>query len=168
LDIFFSHLYRTDVNDTEQFNGNITSFGYPGAFRLLESPTDGPYAGIPPGVVIQDPDCGALGGLNPSPDGTGLCRINLAPTSFTFIPAERRSAVFTQAGLELTGSLRAFSEFSYAHYDVQAIQNETNSISRQLVVVPAYHPDYIFGVPVHFLGRPTVAGKTIKYLNNNV
>lgn len=167
IDIFFSHLRRSAVHDNEIFEGLFTSYGFPGAFRLLESPVSGPYAGTPAGAIMQDPDCGELGGLNPSPTGTGVCRANLAPTSFDFIPKEQRSSVFAKARYDINDNLKVFGEISYANNDAYIIQNQTNAFIRNAVFVPADHPDNIYGVRAQFLGRFSIAPKHIDYDNTN-
>jgi len=165
FDAFFSHFTRSGVMDNEIFNGLLTSFGAPGAFRLKEDVVSGPYAGLTAGTIVQDPDCGDLGGLNPSDTGLGLCRHNLAPESFHFIPDERRTSVFAKARYDVNDGLSVFGETSYARTTADVVQNETNGFIRQALVVPADHPDNIFGVPVDFLGRFTIKGREIAFEN---
>ena len=139
-----------------------SNVGNPGSFiPLAGTPLGG---AVPPGTPFIDPTaCGSVGGielpLGPAVPGVGqigLCRFDFGEY-FNLIANESRVQGYFDAEYLLTDTLTATLEFGYAENKADR-GNSPRFPSLTSPVVPASHPDNVFGEDILWLGRINGSG----------
>lgn len=126
-----------------------SSLGNPGSFFGVP--------GLPAGAPVIDPTgCEQFGGIRQviQPAGAidvGLCRFDFGP-GYSYVPDESRVNAYFKANFDLSDSVVWTTEVSMARNRAQ--RGGAPSFPNLLgPVVPATHPNNVFGSPVVFLGR---------------
>ncbi|HET6347439.1 MAG TPA: TonB-dependent receptor [Myxococcota bacterium] len=122
-----------------------SAVGRPGTFVLLDPNTGAPI----PGGSKADPDCPQAAGS--FVDANGFCAMGFKNT-MALVNPERRVNVFATAERRMSDNVSAFTEVGFARNNGT---RETPPAQAMLktIVVPANHPDNVFGVPAVWNGR---------------
>lgn len=168
-----SYYDRTSLTTEEKRFSRVeddsSSIGSPGAYFTQFLPAN-PALGLPGNVInlgrplpIIDPTgCESAGG-NPlalgAPINTGvgvtftpgLCRYDFGD-HYVHVPEERRIQAYSKLSYEVSDDTDFTLEFSMADNDVERRNSPTFPYLR-LPIVPDYHPDNPFGIPVAYFGR---------------
>jgi len=128
---------------------DTSSLGNPGSFFGVP--------GLPPGAPVIDPTgCAEFGG-NPlviQPAGAidvGLCRYDFG-LGYSYVPKETRLNVYFRGSYDFDNDVSWTSEISYARNRAERGGAPSFPILTG-PVVPATHPNNVFGAPVVFFGR---------------
>lgn len=130
---------------------DTSALGNPGSFFF----TQGPLAGTP----IIDPGCSAFGGFPQllAPTGTvpgldiGLCGFDFGP-GYSYVPDETRVNAYFKADYNLSDTIVWTTEVSMARNRAER-GGAPSFPNLRGPIVPATHPENIFGQPVLFFGR---------------
>ncbi|MEO0882881.1 MAG: TonB-dependent receptor [Pseudomonadota bacterium] len=155
------------------FGPDASSLGNPGAFFLLP-PAGSPLEALAGTPIIDPTGCAEPGG-NPlllAPPGTapagldiGLCQFDFGDF-FNLVPEEERVNVYAEADYEVTDTITASLNYSFANFDVGRGNSPTFPFL-QTAIVPGDAPTNIFsaalGSPlnVNFFGRAIGNGGSV-------
>ena len=126
---------------------DTSALGSPGSFFLGATP------------FIDPTGCAEFGGFPQllAPSGTvpgleiGLCGFDFGAT-YSYVPDETRVNAYTKASYELTDDITWVAEIGYAQNRAERGGSPSFPILTA-PVVPADHPNNVFGAPVAFFGR---------------
>jgi outer membrane receptor protein involved in Fe transport len=112
--------------------------------------------GVPAGVPVIDPTgCAEFGGivndLGVGIPGVGLCQFDFGP-GYSYVPTETRLNVYFRSTYDFDNDISWTSEISIARNRAERGGAPSFPILTG-PVVPASHPDNVFGAPVVFFGR---------------
>lgn len=125
-----------------------SNLGNPGSFFGVP--------GLPPGVPLIDPTgCAEFGGivndLGAGIPGVGLCQYDFGP-GYSYVPDETRVNAYFRSTYDFDNDMSWTTEISVARNRAERGGAPSFPILTG-PVVPATHPNNVFGVPVVFFGR---------------
>lgn len=147
-----SYFYRTSLLSSERRSitagAGLSTLGQPASFQPVFYPLVGGRPNLnaapqPAGPPLADPLCGdpRVGGI-PGAGPSGACGIDVSDFN-TLVPEEHRFVVYAQADYELTDTVRARAEFTYADTEASSITSSGFPIL-QFPIVPANNPGNTF------------------------
>jgi iron complex outermembrane receptor protein len=160
LNLFFTYLQRLPSYRADPFletSSSRTIPGFPGTFIVrAPAPTTGPLAGRPVGFRFVDPLCGTIGEtVIVNPGAANVTCGQPTVTTLPYISNYDQTSFMADAEHDVSGRITARVEFLFS--DLTDRPSEfVNNVSGASGIVPANHPDNIYGVPLTFVGAPGV------------
>jgi outer membrane receptor protein involved in Fe transport len=133
---------RIDGGGDRTMSNLVSGTGAPGSYRqAVLDPITGAFTGTT-GDLVPDPDCTAAGGILLN----GRCRHSFAD-QVAIIPEEDRIQLFAEGEFSVRESVRAYTEVSFSHNDVQRTAGPNlfrNGLASGDLLIPADHPFNFF------------------------